>query len=239
MNTVAESRLTIEPGRQIPLPVQLDVEARFETFFAGENAEIIATLQALPSPGVWLSGAAGSGRTHLLQATVAAKPAGHAMYLPLRNGFPPQVLDELPAEILLCLDDIDAIVGDLEWERALLLHYERVVRGGNAMVIAGSDVPSGTAFALQDLRSRTQSLLAFRLRELEDEQKHAALRMRAEHRGMELPDETARYLLTRLPRDSRTLYDWLYRLDEASLSAKRRLTVPFAREVLKRAGIDH
>ncbi|MEL7024449.1 MAG: DnaA regulatory inactivator Hda [Pseudomonadota bacterium] len=230
--------MTIEPGRQIPLPVQLDVEARFETFYAGENAEVIATLQALPAPGVWLSGASGSGRTHLLQATVAAQPAGQAMYLPLSNGYPAEILEDLSPNILLCIDDWDRVAGDLSWERALLLQYERVVRGRSRIVIASTDVPSGTRFVLPDLRSRTQALVSFRLRELDDAQKRAALRMRAAHRGIELPDDTARYLLTRLPRDPHSLYGWLSRLDEASLSAKRRLTVPFVREVLRRHGSD-
>jgi len=61
------------------------------------------------------------------------------------------------------------------------------------------------------------------------------LKLRARHRGLELPEETAQYLLRRLPRDMATLYDWLDLLDVAALAAKRRLTVPFVREVLARS----
>jgi len=72
----------------------------------------------------------------------------------------------------------------------------------------------------------------FRLEPLDDEDRILALRLRAGHRGLELPDETARYLLRRLPRDMRALCEWLDRLDIASLAAQKRLTVPFVRGVL-------
>ena len=60
----------------------------------------------------------------------------------------------------------------------------------------------------------------------------AALQLRAGHRGLDLPDETALYLLRRMPRDMASLYALLDRLDLEALRAKRRLTVPFVRDVL-------
>ena len=60
--------------------------------------------------------------------------------------------------------------------------------------------------------------------------------LRARLRGFELPQETSRWLQRRFPRDMRRLYDLLDTLDEAALAAQRRLTVPFIREVLGRAG---
>ncbi|MGH8133078.1 MAG: HdaA/DnaA family protein [Steroidobacteraceae bacterium] len=52
-------------------------------------------------------------------------------------------------------------------------------------------------------------------------------------RGLELPDETWQWLRRRYPRDMRALYELLDTLDEAALSAQRRLTIPFIREVLR------
>jgi DnaA family protein len=59
------------------------------------------------------------------------------------------------------------------------------------------------------------------------------LQLRARLRGLELPEETWQWLQRRVPRDMRTLYELLDTLDEAALSAQRRLTVPFIREVLR------
>ena len=58
-------------------------------------------------------------------------------------------------------------------------------------------------------------------------------------RGLELPAETLDYLMKRMPRDLRSLFDILDELDEASLVAQRRLTVPFIRDALeKHAGTE-
>jgi len=53
---------------------------------------------------------------------------------------------------------------------------------------------------------------------------------------VELPEETLQWLQRRVPRDMRSLYGLLDRLDEASLAAQRRLTIPFIREVLRERG---
>jgi DnaA family protein len=60
-----------------------------------------------------------------------------------------------------------------------------------------------------------------------------ALRLRAAQRGLELPPETLDYLLRRMPRDLASLLTMFDRLDEASLMAQRRLTVPFIRDALE------
>src|SRR5438132_779415 len=58
----------------------------------------------------------------------------------------------------------------------------------------------------------------------------ASERMRA---GFLLPAETSQWLQRRVPRDMRRLYELLDTLDDASLAAQRRLTIPFIREVLR------
>jgi DnaA family protein len=61
-----------------------------------------------------------------------------------------------------------------------------------------------------------------------------ALRLRAGQRGLDLPDETASFLLNRTRRDMASLYRLLDELDKEALIARRRLTIPFVREVLGR-----
>ena len=64
----------------------------------------------------------------------------------------------------------------------------------------------------------------------------AALRLRAQHRGIELPTETERFLLRRTRRDVQSLYGLLDRLAAAALHEERRLTVPFVRTLLEGDG---
>src|ERR1700692_5140450 len=113
------------PMKQLALGVRLRADAVFESFWPGPNGEIVAALRG-PSPvPLWLWGASGSGKTHLLQAVCAA--AGEARsgtpsaYFPLTRPpeLPPEALAGFERTRVLCLDDVDAAAGDLAWEGAL------------------------------------------------------------------------------------------------------------------------
>ena len=58
------------------------------------------------------------------------------------------------------------------------------------------------------------------------------LRQRASRRGLGMDDAAIDWLLRRTDRDLSSLTDLLDRLDRESLAAKRRITVPFLRDVL-------
>ena len=68
---------------------------------------------------------------------------------------------------------------------------------------------------------------------LSDEDKLQALQLRARLRGFELPEDVGRFLLKRLDREMRTLFMTLDQLDRASITAQRKLTIPFVKEILK------
>ena len=70
--------------------------------------------------------------------------------------------------------------------------------------------------------------------ELDEAGRARALELRAAQRGLKLPAETLDYLMKRMPRDLRSLFEILDELDEASLAAQRRLTIPFIREALEK-----
>ncbi|MEM8548731.1 MAG: DnaA regulatory inactivator Hda [Pseudomonadota bacterium] len=226
-----------EPGAQIALPVSLDVEARFETFHPGNNAAVIAALQAPATPGIWLAGPPGSGRSHLLQAVVAAAPAGAALYLPLASGLPAAAVDGLGGALTVCLDDVDVVAGDRDWETRLFALYEQLVRDGGCLIASAGARPAGAPFTLHDLVSRFAALAPYRLQPPDDDTRLAALLLRAENRGLMLDAAAAQYLLRRLPRDLPRLFRWLQRLDAHALVHQRRLTLPFVRGALDELGV--
>jgi DnaA-homolog protein len=106
---------------------------------------------------------------------------------------------------------------------------------GGALIAAASAPPSLLPWALPDLGSRFAAGAVFQLRPLDEAEQQAALQLRARLRGLELPEETWQWLRRRYPRDMRRLYELLDTLDEAALTAQRRLTVPFIRDVLRSA----
>jgi DnaA family protein len=75
----------------------------------------------------------------------------------------------------------------------------------------------------------------FQVHSLDEQERVMALQLRSRHRGLELPDDTARYLLKRSRRDMASLYEVLDRLDKEALRAKRRLTIPFVRSIFESA----
>src|SRR5579864_6931439 len=226
--------------RQIPLAVRLPDRAVFASFLPGPNSQAFAYAQQLaaaPGAGLtWPCGAAGAGKTHLLQAICAAASARwRAGYVPLADvaALGVGVLDGLPQMQVLCLDDLDRVVGQGEWERGVFALLRELEEAGGQLVLSAQSPPALVPWTLADLGSRCAAGTVFQLRVLGEHEQQAALRLRAQLRGVELPEETLRWLQRRFPRDMRTLYALLDTLDEAALAAQRRLTVPFIREVLR------
>jgi len=221
--------------RQLALGVQLRADSVFESFAPGPNREIVAALQAAKPETLWLWGGHGVGKTHLLQAACAA--AGRtAAYFPLDRslGLPPRALAGFEAAGLLCLDDVDAVAGDPEWERALFRLFNDAAELHTRLLFAAGAAPRALPWGLEDWRSRAVASTVYQLRELADADRVEALRLRAAQRGLQLPPDTAEYLLKRMPRDLPSLLSVLKDLDEASLAAQRRLTIPFIRDALEK-----
>ena len=74
--------------------------------------------------------------------------------------------------------------------------------------------------------------MSFQLQLLSDEEKQAALQLAANQRGFELPNSVAQFILTHCARQQGELFQLLIKLDEASLVAKRKLTIPFVKQIL-------
>jgi DnaA family protein len=221
--------------KQLALGVRLRADAIFESFASGLNGEPIAALREGGSAPLWLWGSGGSGKTHLLQAVCAAADAA-AAYFPLERSLalPPAALAGFENCRVLCLDDVDAIAGDLQWEQALFRLFNEAAELGTRLIFAARAAPRGIDWSLEDWRSRAAACVVYQLRDLDDAGRLEALRLRAAQRGLQLPPETADYLLRRMPRDLPSLFEILDHLDEASLAAQRRLTVPFIRAALER-----
>lgn len=222
---------------QMALPLRLADHAVFESFLSVGNEALVATLAGLADEmdgqGYWIWGAAATGKTHLLQA-VCERAGDQSVYIPLSmlaQG-DPGILDGLANRELICIDDIDSVAGNSAWEEALFALCNEVLDAERSLVVAAAMSPRECPIDLPDLQSRLARLATFQVQSLSDEERVQAMQLRAKLRGLDLPDETARYLLSRSRRDMASLYGLLDKLDSEALRAQRRLTIPFVKEVL-------
>lgn len=226
---------------QIPLPLHQVDDETLDNFYIGNNALLLNSLQKnfhkLQQSFFYVWGANSSGKTHLLKACFHAFLAQQrpAQYIPLAKSqyFSPAVLENLETHHLLCLDDLDAIVGIDEWELAIFDLINRIRETNQCLLLmSANQSPYSLKVMLPDLNSRLSWGEIYQLHSLNDQQKMIVLQNKARRYGVELPDETANFLFKRLDRNMQSLFNVLDKLDRASLQAQRKLTIPFVKNIL-------
>ncbi len=233
---------------QLPLGVSFNAYATFDNFLPGCNRLALEAVQnsldaarpaSVPAEFgfVYLWGRANTGKSHLLQAAcqqVSAREAP-AAFVPLEQvcNESPRLLDGFGSLDLVCLDNLERISGDPDWERALFNLFNQLRDNNRCLLISAGCNINELGLQLPDLLSRMHWGLNFRLQSLSDQQKKEALALRCACRGIELPTETISYLLNHSFRDLGSLSSAVDRLVDAAIEQRRQLTIPFAKQVLK------
>ena len=226
---------------QLPLAVQLDDFAVFESFFPARNQEIYQLLSELDGSsdrfdGFWLWGETASGKSHLLQA-VSDNMENNCVYIPMKEliGHNPQIIEDLSSRNIVCIDDIDLCAGKKEWELAIFDLCNQLLDRKLSLVASSSSKVANSGFIIKDLQSRLSIIPSYKIQHLNDEESKSALRLRAKFRGIAISNEVLDYLLRRVNRDMNSLYEILDLLDNASLVAKRKLSIPFVKEIINQS----
>lgn len=228
-------------NKQLALAIQLKDEATLADFNWDNNTLLQQQIQHMLSTKedrlLFLWGPMGIGKSHILQGCCQAVHSNEsAIYLPLRllKDWGPETLEGLEDQALVCIDDIETIACDAAWEEALFHLYNRIKdKEQGLLIISGNQPPASLPLALADLRSRLGWGLVIQLNELSDEEKINTLKLHALKRGFYLPESVGQFLLNRCSRDMHDLQALLNRLDDASLAAQRKITIPFVKEILK------
>jgi len=226
------------PSPQLPLRLRCPPDQRFETFVGAAHATALLAASAAGSgpPSIYLTGPAGSGKTHLLLAASAhALELGRTLaYLPLASaaGRLEAALDALEHTDFIALDGLDAVIGHREDEIALFHLHNRLHDAGKHLCYSASAAADAWPAMLPDLRSRLNQCPRITLPTLDDAGRGEVLRRRAACRGLQIDPAAIDWLLRRLERDLANLTEILDHLDRASLAEQRRVTVPFLRQRL-------
>ncbi|MGQ0699294.1 MAG: HdaA/DnaA family protein [Panacagrimonas sp.] len=222
-------------GAQLALPVQLPQTPCFENFFAGPNADMVDGLRRILAqasvPAIWLYGAESSGKSHLLRAAVLEAGQG-ALYLPLLDAGARERAPSAADASLLALDDVDAMAAERGGALVLLRLIDQRRLRRQPILLAAAAAPARIEVAIPDLRTRFTAMAVLGLKPLNDPDRRELLLLHAQARGLDLGDDSVAWLLTHVRRDAGSLIAALEQLDAASLSAKRRPTLPFVQQVL-------
>jgi len=210
--------------RQLILDLLPESPPTLDNFVAGGNAETLALLTewlagTRTDTSFCLWGEAGSGRSHLLQAS------GFAY---VDAALDPS-LNDAPAAEQLAIDHAEQL--DKVGQIALFNHFNRLKMATGMLLTATSQPPAHLSLR-EDLRTRLGSGLICRLQPLSDTEKAAALAAQARERALKLTPEIIDYLMRHAPRDMRTLSSIVIALDHYTLEHKRAVTLPLLRELL-------
>lgn len=218
--------------RQLALELASPPAPTLANFVTGGNAEAVAALRALVAGAagerfIYLWGAPGSGRSHLLRAVLQSlADAGRRVRLYGADEMP--AADEI-AEVV-GVDDVERLDGQAQIN---LFNIFNDLKESSGMLVVTGDRPPARLPLRPDLLTRLAWGLVYEVHVLSEDDRRAAVLEYAAARGFALPVEVTEYLLARVPRDLSSLRALVDTLDRASLEQKRAVTVPLAREVLQ------
>ena len=226
------------------MPLTLDRQFSFDNFFSTRDGLIVASLKDLIRGegefqlGLW--GATGSGKTHLLNAS-AEFARRHSIGMQIYDaaqlaGCDPDGFEGFDQCQVLAIDNLDLLAGRPEWEACFYRVINRFRDGEHRFLFTLRRKPEDLATHLEDFRSRLQWGLLLQLPDYDDAELRSILGRRSRLLGVELSAEVTAYLLTRFERNLGVQMQILKRLDDASMSHQRRITIPLVKEVMGKSG---
>lgn len=218
--------------KQLLLDFATDNLPSFDTFVVGQNLELTEVLKNLMTPHaihpnehfIYLWGAHGAGKTHLLQALAQTHKA---RYIPANAA--PSTFEFASDTNLYLLDDCDQLTPAAQIDAFAL--FNEIRAHGALMISAGLQAPLALEVR-EDLRTRLGWGLVYHLQELTDDDKIDALERLAQSRSMVLAHGVLPYLITHWRRDMASLHQILLQLDAYSLETQRPITLPLLRTLL-------
>lgn len=226
---------------QFPLHFEFLANQTFNDFFAGENQPIIEQLkQCVQGNGeqkIFLCGKPGQGKSHLLQACChyAQHNEKQSFYFDLARYARHQaaILQGIDTYDVVCLDNVDTIIGHKRWEQALDELMKCHCEKGHQLILSSMYLPNHLDIKNTQLKEHLNWGLILQLKTLIDTNNIDALIFKADLMGFEISPQVGRFLVIQHQTELHELWDLLEEIDRASLAAKRKLTVPFLKQLFQ------
>lgn len=231
--------------RQMPLDLGPIEASALDSYIAGDNEQALSWLSQwpkVPAGPVYLWGAAGAGKSHLLRGLVE-KALALGFGVIWLQGAQCQIWDSVDPDgpTVAVMDDCQSL--DAHHQHLAFTLFVQAATQGMGLVpgvgevpllsiVAAGDVPPVDLPVRDDLRTRLGWGQIFALHPLDEAGVRAALIQEAQRRGISLGEGVVSYLLTRYSRDLTFLMGLLDRLDRFALAEHRWVTVPLLKQML-------
>ncbi len=221
----------------VQIPFDIPVREAFEAedyLVTSSNEAAVKWIDSWPysrsdwpnSPCTIVYGAAGCGKTHLShvwqQKSGAKRMAMEDMDVTNLQGLPN----------CLIIEAVDQIVGRPDMQELLFHLYNWQKENEGSLLLTAMQHPKYWPADLPDLRSRLLAAMAIEIGPPDDELLAAVIVKQFMDRQINVPMDVIAYLLPRIERSFEAARDIVRKIDELSLSKKRKITIPLVRNLL-------
>ena len=219
---------------QLGLPITLNTSMLLENFVA--NKELLSSINQLfldeNSSEVFIYGASGQGKTHVLQGAVlkALEIDKSAIYIDCGESFPEHILDFIDQLDFISFDNVHLI--STENQEVFFDLFNRARQAQIIILVSADSLPSNLE-VMKDIKTRLSLAAVYKLEELNDELIMSVINSQMSQRNLSVNSSVYEYLLKNYSRDLKLLLSTLNDLDKASLQAKKPISIPFVKKFLE------
>ncbi len=221
---------------QLTFPWSKPNNSSFDDFYFEKNN--LSILEYLKSgDDLVIYGLSKVGKSFLLQSlcNYFSKSNKSSLYLPLKelNNYKTGLLDDLEKLDLVCIDDLQLIAGDNNWETAIFNLINNCLISNCRIVFCSNINPSLISFELDDLFSRIQKINWMEVHPVKSDNLIEAVRFFADLRSINIGDKEVTYLINHSKRNMGDLVTHINQLDKLSMQLKRKITIPLIKKVIE------
>ena len=243
-----------------PVPSSLNPRYNFSNFVVGSSNQFahaaalaVATHPAIAYNPLFLYGAVGLGKTHLLHAVgnkiCENNPGSRVRYISAES-FTVDLIESIkkdkmpffrkryrPLDVLL-VDDIQFIAGKERTQEEFFYTFNTLYESHKQLVLSSDRYPKDIHNMEERLRSRFESGLVADINAPDLETKVAILYKKADFHKKEIPQDVAIFIASNIKSNIRELEGFLLRVIAFSSFTHRKLDLELTEEVLKDFTLD-
>ncbi len=226
--------------RQLALQIQINEKASLDNFYVSKNnLKTINILKSLINQEdigaqIFIDDHGSNGKTYLLQAICNdfACKSYSSIYVPLQKfiNLEPSLLSGVDGLDLICIDDVDLISNQNEWELALFNLINECFEKKCFLLLSGN---INQFEAIPDLTSRVKKMELLRLKQIHEDELLEASQVISKNLNIEISQKNLNYLINHSRRDIKTIYKILSQIEKRSLERKKSIGLNLIKEVIQ------